>query len=96
MKKALMIIPILALGACASSSMTYGPDGRPAYTLNCSGTIRTWGMCLEKAGKLCGQAGYDVLQTSSDNGFTAGGGSGSFYAGSVMTRSMLIECKRPS
>src|SRR5262249_20194793 len=80
--------------ACASSSATYGPDGRPAYALNCSGLARSWAMCAEKAGDLCGTRGYDVI--------AAGGGTSGMigtvtppggFAGPAIERSMLIQCK---
>ena len=84
----------VALGGCASSSLTYGPDGREAHALNCSGFARTWAMCAQKAGEICGTRGYDVI--------AAGGGTAgtiatvtpsSGFAGPVIERSMLIRCK---
>lgn len=84
------------LAGCATSSTTYGPDGRPAYTLNCSGMALTWGACYEKAGTLCGTAGYDVLAGGSEHAAVLGGGSSSFFGGTAISRSMMIACKRPT
>lgn len=111
MKRVILLLCIMLAG-CASASHTYGPDGRDAYSLNCSGAARTWGMCLEKAGDLCGTRGYEVLQASSEEGFIAaanagasisgnranfaGSGSSAFFAGTTHSRSMLIACKKPS
>ncbi len=54
MKKTLMITIIITLmSGCANSSRTFGPDGREAHSIDCSGLARTWGMCLEKAGDIC-------------------------------------------
>jgi hypothetical protein len=39
------------IAGCASSSRTYGSDGKAAYSINC--LARTWGMCFEEAGNLC-------------------------------------------
>jgi hypothetical protein len=85
-----------ALTACASASQTYAPDGRPAYTLNCSGLARTWGACYEKAGNLCGPSGYDVLAGGSEGGAVIGGSGNGFFGGSAISRSMLIACKKPA
>lgn len=85
-------IPLLALAACASSSRTYAPDGRVAYSLNCSGMARSWGDCYAKAGDLCGAAGYDVMTRDADRGALITGG----MAGTVQSRTMVIACKKPS
>jgi hypothetical protein len=84
------------LAACASSSHTYAPDGRPAYTLNCSGLARTWGACYNKAGEICKSAGYDILAGGAEGGAIVGGGQNGFIGGSTISRSMLIACKNPS
>lgn len=85
-----------ALAGCAVSSQTYAPDGRRAYSLNCSGMALTWGACYEKAGDICGPAGYDVLAGGSESGAVIGGGSGGFFGGSTASRNMLVACKKPS
>ncbi len=89
-----VLIALLLGGGCASATQTYGPDGREAYTLNCSGWARTWAMCAEKAGEICGARGYEVIAAG---GGTAGtiatvNPSGGF-GGPVIERSMLIRCK---
>ncbi|NUY33267.1 hypothetical protein F0160_22545 [Paraburkholderia sp. JPY303] len=97
MRPALILIgATVVLGACTTASHTYGPDGRPAYTLNCSGAQHTWGSCYEKAGELCGERGYDVLAGGAEGGAAMGGGSSAFFGTTTVTRSMLIACKRPS
>jgi hypothetical protein len=87
----------LTLVACASASKTYGPDGKEAYSLNCSGTARNWGMCMEKAGDLCGTRGYSIISATGDIGNLAVGTAtttnATMVAGSVMSRSMVIACK---
>jgi hypothetical protein len=65
---ALALAAVTALSACASASKTYGPDGKEACSINCSGLARTWGMCFEKAGDLCGAKGYDVIGQGTDHG----------------------------
>lgn len=93
----LLIVLNSALAGCATSTATYGPDGRQSHSLNCSGLARTWGMCLEKAGEICGAKGYDVLASTGDQGAfvqgTATSTSAQASGGSVITRNMLISCK---
>jgi hypothetical protein len=93
----LAIIPFaVSLVACASSSKTCGPDGRVAYSIDCSGLVGTWGACYEKAGDLCGAAGYDVMTRDSDQNLVFGGGGRSFGGGTAQSRSLLIACKTPN
>jgi len=92
---------VVLLSACATVKDTYSADGRKGYTLNCSGTARSWDKCYSAAGELCREAGYDILNRSNeDASFAAVGGSanssgGSFGGSFVKTneRSMVIACK---
>jgi hypothetical protein len=91
------LISSAVLAACATVHESYSPDGRKAYALNCSGTARGWDKCYSAAGNICGMAGYDVLDRSSEDvGFASAGGTNrAFGASAVKTneRSMLIACK---
>lgn len=92
--KALFVVAIAALlTSCASFSKTYTADGRMGYSINCSGTARNWGMCEQKAGELCGARGYDILSTTGDRGVIATAGNGNFFAGTTISRTMLVACK---
>lgn len=51
----------LALGGCIGVSTINGPDGRPAYALDCGMDRQA---CLKRAGELC-PAGYAVIDDSS-------------------------------
>lgn len=92
---------VTLIPACATVKETYSSDGRKAYTLNCSGTARGWDKCYAAAGELCKEAGYDILDRSSEDTSVATiGGSvnsygGSFGGSSVKTneRTMVIACK---
>lgn len=92
MKKYLILA--LLLSGCASSSQTYAPDGGQAYSLNCSGTVRNWGMCEQKAGDICKEKGYKVLSTMGDNGIVVTANSSGAYASSTHSRTMLITCNK--
>lgn len=89
----LLGIGLLLLAGCASSAPTYTADGRQGHSLNCSGTARTWGMCEQKAGEICGAKGYNILTATSDNGMMATASQGSFFATTTVSRTMLIACK---
>lgn len=106
MKKIVNLMPVVGalalLGGCATATQTFAPDGRAAYSINCSGNDRSWGMCFEKAGELCGSAGYDVYDRTAEGGWVSGGygaanASGatrSSYGGSTTSRTILISCKK--
>ncbi len=90
------------VSSCATVRETYAPDGRKAYSLNCSGTARGWDKCYSAAGELCKEAGYDILDRSSeDASFASASGTASktkasASGSSVKTneRSMVIACKK--
>ncbi len=81
-------------GGCATSKQVYTSDGGTGYSINCSGSALNWGMCYEKAGEICGEKGYDVLQKSGDQGAMVSGTQYGLFAGSVINRTMIIKCKR--
>lgn len=93
MKLSIIVLITAFVTGCASASKTYGPDGREAYSLNCSGTARNWGMCYEKAGELCKERGYDILTKSGDQGAMVTGNNSGFYGTSTFSRTMTISCK---
>jgi hypothetical protein len=95
-----------ALGAagCATSTATYGPSGKAAHSINCNGGANSWGSCYEKAGSLCGAAGYDVVVQNGSvtpfgvaNGYAnASGASFSGFSGGLVSRNILVQCKTPA
>jgi hypothetical protein len=89
----LMLGLITLLGGCALASETYTADGRKGYSISCSGSALNWGMCYEKAGEICEDRGYVVLEKSGDKGFAVSGTQYGLYGGSVMNRSMIVRCK---
>jgi hypothetical protein len=57
----------LASAACSSQHQTYGPDGRRSYVITCDGYLNSYSNCLVKAGRACGNNGYDTLKGSEDD-----------------------------
>ena len=100
MKKTIIIIGIIVLSGCASSSKTYAPDGREAFSLNCSGTARNWGMCYKKAGEICKEQGYDTVVVNGEKGVSVSAyenrRSAGLYGSSLHFRTMTIACKNDS
>lgn len=89
-----VIAAITLVSGCATSSKTYAPDGREAYAIDCSGMGGTWGMCLSKAGELCGSRGYDMLTSAGDKGMVAVVDPNQAFASSTISRNLLIACKK--
>lgn len=82
-----------ALGGCAVDKPTYGPSGHAAHSINCSGSALTWNACYEKAGDVCGTAGYRVITQNGASPVAGGAVGASAFFGPVISRTLLIECK---
>jgi len=89
-----LIIALVFIGGCATAKQTYTADGQQGHSINCSGSALNWGMCYEKAGELCGENGYEVLEKTGDQGAMATAGQFGLFAGSIINRSMIIKCKK--
>jgi hypothetical protein len=57
----------LTAGACSTQHQTYTPDGRRGYVVDCEGYLNSYSSCLIKAGRLCGNKGYDVVRGGADD-----------------------------
>ncbi len=92
----IIAIFVLALAACTTVHQSYAPDGKVAYTINCSEPLK-WDSCFAKAGNICGSKGYDILERS-DNQFSAGGEQKAWgaatRAANPSEHTMLISCKQ--
>jgi hypothetical protein len=90
-----VVLMVSIVGAsCATSRETYTADGQVGHSITCSGTALNWGNCSEKAGDICGEKGYTVLEKSGDQGSVVTAGQFGLYGGSVMNRNMIVQCKR--
>ncbi len=81
--------------ACATSREVYTSTGELGYSIDCSGTGLDWDMCLEKAGRLCPEQGFEILQTSSDIGyfsFQESSSNASSPGIRLKNRNMIITC----
>lgn len=81
------------MAACTTWKPVVLPSGQQGFTVDCSGTNLTWSHCYQKAGKACPQ-GYDVSEKlDKHGGKVAVGDLYGMLGGSVVDRSMLIQCK---
>lgn len=63
----LTLVPALLIGGCSSQHFTYAPDGRRGYVITCGGYLTSSSSCLVKAGRACGNRGYDILKGGSED-----------------------------
>ena len=57
-----------SLAACSSGlHATYVPDGRRGYVVDCGGFLNSWSSCLVKAGRACGNRGYETIKGSEED-----------------------------
>lgn len=92
-KKFLLVIPIIAICGCAYSRQITGPNGETLHYINCSG--QTMDYCLDKATKICGEAGYHIISAANANvGQTTVINQFGAFSVPQIQREMLIQCKR--
>ena len=63
-----LVLLALAAAGCSSQRQTYVPDGRRGYVINCGGLLSKASSCLVKAGRACGNRGYDVIKGTEEDG----------------------------
>ena len=88
----IILLSTVALSACATSKEVYTSAGTRGYSINCSGGMLNWDSCYERAEKLCSAEGYEVLEKTGEEGLTVPGNSSSLQRGSIVHRSMVIQC----
>ena len=89
---------LLCLAGCVTVKEVYGPDGDKAFTLNCSDDKGArWDHCYEKAGEICRERGYRILEKNIDK--SASGSAGTLDEevfgryDSQNNRVLMIQCK---
>ncbi len=64
---ALILSIVLMSSGCAGTHPTYAPDGRRGFAVDCGGFLSSWSTCLVKAGRACGNRGYDTIKGSEED-----------------------------
>ena len=92
MKLTLPILPILLLAACATSEEIEIAKGQRGYSIDCSADHLDWSLCYEKAGKICGERGFEIIDKTGGTGVMIAGIQYGVYGKSDHKRSMIIKC----
>lgn len=99
MKYLLILAVILGLFGCAISSPVHLADGSEGYKISCNGSASSFGVCLEKAGEICGTRGYTLFDK---DGSSASFGTanvsqygGTAQYGAMVSRYIMLKCNAP-
>lgn len=94
MKRTLIIglLAIINIG-CATSTPIYHNDGKQAQSVDCSKGNLTWGDCYKKAGDVCKNSGYDILNKATDESGAIIANGNSMAGGWGATRTLIVRCK---
>ena len=85
---------VFAVSGCATARKTHTSDGKEGYILNCSGSASTWGKCYERAGDLCREKGYEVLEKIGEQLTASSGTLLEQHSGTDINRTLIIRCKQ--
>ncbi len=102
-KKFIIAFSCFLLAGCAvdyaGSNQIYTSEGKKGYALNCSGASRNWGLCYQKAGTICKERGYEVLEVTGEAGTVtavkSGTGISTATTNTTYNRIMIIQCRLP-
>ncbi len=61
------VLIALSLAACGSVHSTYVADGRRGFVITCGGFLNSWSSCLVKAGRACGNRGYETIKGNEED-----------------------------
>lgn len=90
--KTLFVAMLLILAGSTYAGEVYLPDGTKGFTVDCSGAFISWNSCYKKAGKICKEKGYTVVDRSDNKGGVIAGGGGGVWGAKGVTKSLLIKC----
>lgn len=101
MKKSI-ILAGLVVSACTTAKGVHLPDGAQGYSISCGGKLNSFAGCVEKAGEICAEKGYDIIDRSgevipySTTSADFGSYSGSLRSeqGAFVNRDLLIKCRK--
>jgi len=93
MKIALPIFLFILLTACATSKEVDIAEGQRGYSIDCSGDKLNWSLCYEKAGQICTEKGFEIVDKTGGTGIVVAGIEYGVYGESGLNRSMIIKCR---
>lgn len=106
MKLAILLAALVVAG-CSTSQPMYTASGEQGHVVTCTplwngglvGAIAnastSWAQCYQKAGDLCGAAGYDIIQQEGEEGVYGQAAHGGGFVSSTKNRMMIVKCKGP-
>lgn len=104
MKTSFLVASALVLAGCVSVKPVHLADGSQGHSISCNGAVQNISACLEKAGEICGSAGYTVVnQQGSAVPFAQSQGAikadqasltGAYAStsSSIVTRNLFVKC----
>jgi hypothetical protein len=95
--RAKFLTPFMLAGAllagCTTSEPLTSPNGRPGFSVNCSGGGGgRWQACYEEAARLCPN-GYVVIDRVGDTDATISEIDGDLSLQTMVSRELFIECR---
>jgi hypothetical protein len=81
----------IALTGCGGSSKKYTRDDSGAFVLHCDQSDLRWNACYDKAARLCGPEGYQIVSEPDGGAPTA---TTNIYEVPVIGDSMVIRCNQ--
>jgi hypothetical protein len=93
MKTIFALLAVITLNGCATNTPIYHNDGKQAQSIDCSKGNLTWGDCYKKAGEVCKEAGYDILNKATDESGAIVATGGTLSGGFGATRTLIVRCK---
>jgi hypothetical protein len=93
MKITLPIFLVILLAGCASSKEVDITEGQRGYSIDCSGDHLNWSLCYEKAGQICGEKGFEILDKTGGTGMVVAGIQYGVDGASGLDRSMIVKCR---
>ena len=79
----------IALAGCGASKEDYTRDASGAVVIHCDRSELRWNACYDKAARLCGEAGYQIVGESEGGAPTA---TTNVYEVPVIGGSLIIRC----
>ncbi|MGC1524143.1 MAG: hypothetical protein WA803_21580 [Steroidobacteraceae bacterium] len=61
------VLIAFSLAGCSSVHSTYVADGRRGFVITCGGFLNSWSSCLVKAGRACGNRGYETVKGNEED-----------------------------
>ena len=83
----------MLLSACATSKEIDIAEGQRGYSIDCSAEHLDWSRCYEKAGQICGEKGFEILDKTGGTGMVVAGVEYGVYGEAGLNRSMTIKCR---